>query len=341
MAGKPNAFLKLPYELRRTVYQHLLSTHRTKRTTDSQGMGYYDLQPAILQTCQLINDEARPVLYHDNSFVRIITDESKLQASLTRFGVPTFSVRHTSQVYSLGMSISTPQRASGNPYYFIIASEDLPTLCDLLWLPTVRAARSAVHFYLCASFSAPPHAISLRKILLASFKSLWIADKLSIYGTFDDNLPSELQASVLDLADMPPTDAVEFVHSLEQKGLQYLGESEHVRAGVAYNKAFRAAWIFRYSHCRDSPAYMGDPSDQSRLWCRLLVFTFQVAAGLAVAYVGMKEWRPALWACTEALRIPHMIYWWPDMVFKDDAVNAVIEVRRWLELKLGSSGSCD
>ena len=200
------SFLDLPPEVRIGIYQYLFLTELNLIISPLDNSAYHDLQPAILRTCKLIEEEARAVLYHENTFVHVIHDIPLFEIEASNFQFSLLG-RHHSQLFpqmcSLEVSIITQPDTTTGKHHIMIPSEDLELMCTILGSELVEGLKEGqknLDVYLDFSESVNGMTLSANRQdeLLLPFKRLFRASSITIKGEVEKNLAIEVQDARLN-----------------------------------------------------------------------------------------------------------------------------------------------
>lgn len=210
------SFLDLPPEVRLGVYRYLFLTGSNKIITPLDNSAYHDLQPAILQTCKLIEEEAKTVLYRQNTFIHIIHDIPLFEMEASKYQFSLLGKHHPQlfpQMCSLEVSIITQSDTTSEKHHIMIPSEDLELMCTLLCSELVeRLSEEQKHMDVYLDFSESVNAMTLSTTrqdeLLLPFKKLFRASSITIKGASNRDLATEVQDAPLKFSSMS---AVEFM----------------------------------------------------------------------------------------------------------------------------------
>ncbi len=207
--GVKTNFFSLPREIRDEVYRNLLSTKRTVRSPIFTRATPHVFHKEITRTCRQISIEALAVLYQENTFVHVVTDDTDLVTDLEYLGLPCMTRRRTNAAASLSrhcvMEVGLEHESEPGEDYgidrFIIAAEDLPTLCEMLWLVLCpKDTMNTMHLM----FKGPATLRSSRDMmpvtkqrqLLSPFKRLWPIRGVCVSAPFDDGIATDLRLAL-------------------------------------------------------------------------------------------------------------------------------------------------
>ena len=204
------SFLDLPPEVRLKVYRHLFLTRLNKIISPLDNSAYHDLQPAILRTRKLIEEEARTVLYRENTFIHIIHDLPMLEKKHTEHQLSLLGKHHPQrfpQMCSLEISIITKPDTTSEKHHIMIPSEDLKLMCTLLFQELWGKEREEhKHMDVYLDFSESVNAMTLstnrQDELLLPFKRLFKASSITVKGAINRDLATEVQNAPLKLSSM-------------------------------------------------------------------------------------------------------------------------------------------
>ena len=210
MASMTTSFLDLPPEVRLEVYRYLFLTRSNKTVSPMDNSAHHDLQPAILRTCKLIEEEARAVLYRENTFIHIIHDLPLFEMESSKHQLSLLGKHHPQQfprMCSLEVSIITQSDTTSGKHHIMIPSEDLELMCTLLCIKTVGGQREGQrHMDVYLDFSESVNATTLstnrQDELLLPFKRLYRASSIAVRGAINRDLATEVQDAPLKFSSM-------------------------------------------------------------------------------------------------------------------------------------------
>ena len=210
MASTTASFLDLPPEVRLGVYRYLFLTGSNKIISPLDNSAYHDLQPAILRTCKLIEEEARAVLYRENTFIHIIHDLPLFEIEYSENQLSLLGKHHPQQfpaMCSLEVSIITKPDTTTEKHHIMIASEDLELICTMLCIVLAKRHRvRQTHMDMYLDFSESVNAMKLstnrQDELLLPFKKLHRASSITVRGAINRRLATEVQDAPLKSSSM-------------------------------------------------------------------------------------------------------------------------------------------
>ena len=228
------SFLNLPPEVRLGIYRYLFLTESNIIISPLDNSAYHDLQPAILRTCKLIEEEARAVLYRENTFVHIVHDIPLFEMEASKYQFSLLGRHHPQlfpQMCSLEVSIITQPDTTSEQHHIMIPCEDLELMCALLCSELVERLREGQkHLDVYLDFSESVNAMTLsanrQDELLLPFKRLFRASSITIKGAIDQNLAIEVQDAPLKFSSMS---AVELMESTLLSVMRILEEESIMR----------------------------------------------------------------------------------------------------------------
>ena len=204
------SFLDLPPEIRLNVYRYLFLTGSNKIISTVDNSAYHDLQPAILWTRKLIEEEARTVLYRENTFIHIIHDLPLFEKKHNIHQLSLLGKHHPlqfSRMCSLEISIITQPDATSEKHHIMIPSEDLELMCTILFSElsgkeTERDKHMDVHLDFSESVNAMTLSTKRQDELLQPFKRLFKASSITVKGAINQDLATEVQDAPLKFNSM-------------------------------------------------------------------------------------------------------------------------------------------
>lgn len=199
------SFLDLPPEVRLKVYRYLFLTRSNKIISTLDNSAYHDLQPAILRTRKLIEEEARTILYRENTFIHIIHDLPLFEMKHNIHQLSLLGKHHPQQfsrMCSLEISIITQPDTTSEKHHIMIPSEDLELMCTLLFFElwakeTERDKHMDVHLDFSESVNAMTISAKRQDELLQPFKRLFKASSITVKGATNRDLATEVQDAPL------------------------------------------------------------------------------------------------------------------------------------------------
>ena len=204
------SFLNLPPEIRLGVYRYLFLTRSNKIISSLDNSPHHDLQPAILRTRKLIEEEARTVLYRENTFIHIIHDLPFFEMESSQHQLSLLGKHHPQKfprMCSLEVSIITQRDTASEKHHIMIPSEDLELMCTLLCIVLVRRHREGQrHMDVYLDFSESVNAMTLstnrQDELLLPFKRLFRASSITVKGAINRDLAIEVQDAPLKFSSI-------------------------------------------------------------------------------------------------------------------------------------------
>ena len=204
------SFLDLPTEVRLQIYRCLFLTRSNKTVSPIDNSAYHDLQPAILRTRKLIEQEARAVLYCENTFIHIIHDLPMFETESSNHQLSLLGKHHPQRfprMCSLEVSIITQPDSTSEKHHIMVPSEDLELTCTLFCITLVGGQREGQrHMDVSLDFSESVNAMTLstnrQDELLLPFKSLHRASSITVRGAINRDLATEVQDAPLKFSSM-------------------------------------------------------------------------------------------------------------------------------------------
>ena len=202
-------FLDLPPEVRLEVYRYHFLTRSNKTVSPLDNSAHHDLQPAILRTCKLIEEEAMAVLYRENTFIHLIHDLPLFEMESSKHQLSLLGKHHPQQfprMCGLEVSINTQPDSTSEKHHIMIPSEDLELMCTLLCIELGRQREGQKRLDMYLDFSESVNAMTLssnrQDELLLPFKKLYRASSITIRGAINQDLATEVQDAPLKFSYM-------------------------------------------------------------------------------------------------------------------------------------------
>ena len=313
--GPPKQPFGLPAEVRVRIYEYLLLTPHTRFTSLSDSLIHNNIQPAILRTCKTIHHEASDVLNRKNPFIHIVHKSSSLERNLSIGGVSLLSKKAPCKAFrhfSLEMRIITTNLPLSNEeQHLMIASEDLPTVCKLLWVLPLILGADYFSLELKLSESVCGIALSMKteESLLLPFEKLWKAASITVEGATNKDLTAKIEAA-------PRTWSLISAHEFSQlkKALSIQAEKDmqagnYLDSAVSFIRILDAGRLFRNTR----PLDRGQPWDSELPWCIYQIDYVDFSNRLALAFIEMGQWRLAYSETRNLLsQVWSVKFFWPD-----------------------------
>ena len=204
------SFLDLPPEVRLEVYRYLFLTRSNKTVSPLDNSAHHNLQPAILRTCKLIEEEARAILYRENTFIHIIHDLPLFEMESSKHQLSLMGKHHPQQfprMCGLEVSIITQPDSTSEKQRIMIPSEDLELICTLFCIKLVAGqGEEQKHMDVSLDFSESVNTMTLstnrQDELLLPFKKLYRASSITVRGAINQDLATEVQDAPLKFSSM-------------------------------------------------------------------------------------------------------------------------------------------
>lgn len=299
-------------------------------------MAQHDLQPAILRTRSLINKEASPVLYGENSFVQIVHDDPLFLKQLRKNKVSLLCQRYPQridQLCCLEITILTQPDTSSKKYHMMIASEDLGLMCTLLWTWLGRQ-----HVDVSLDFSKYNSAMKLTQDrqdeLLLPFKSLFRPSSITVKGAINQHLATEVEVAALKFISMSAVEVLELMRSLRSEGVQLQKAGEHRRGLMCLIQAVDININHKNIRGLREPDSGGSWPGQS-LWTAAAIEYFHITSALAIMFKEAESWQYAHnETCYALKRGSRLKKAWGDCPISDEEIECLKRQKAELRGKL-------
>lgn len=240
--------LNLPRGLLQEIFRELLLTKYTKRAAPYQHPIRHALQPGLLRVCHRFQSEGKQLLYHENVFVHVGTNNLDLFRELKYAGLSWFKIGKSVNefpYYSLrALIFFHPQEdAPLQPcrYYVMLPAEDLERFCLLFWLLRIRQQLEiSLKLTVLTPLGGPEHSIAKQESLVLPFYEFWFISRAAIDGDIDFGVSERLREALRGTLPASLPERKEFFLAHTQKA-DHLGKTRnYFQCAITYNKAFLA-----------------------------------------------------------------------------------------------------
>lgn len=104
---KLSKFEKLPKELRRKIYEHLLKAENVQGPPDDELVCYYKFETSILAVSKQIHQDTWPILYQDNQFIIVSHNWDDIFTLLNEYEVAPIASTKPKEVAEFKVSEAT------------------------------------------------------------------------------------------------------------------------------------------------------------------------------------------------------------------------------------------
>ncbi|KAI9808063.1 MAG: hypothetical protein M1827_007528 [Pycnora praestabilis] len=161
--GDAPPLLRLPIELRREVYSHLLDGKMVKKPQPTRQNPYYQFETAILAVNWQIHNEAQEFMEEKNIFVRVSTSWKGVFEGLITIKVPVVSIHRVMRMKHPALSVMLrflrESEIKKRSYAFLLLQSDLPLLCRYLRMYNLTCSTE----HLQKTTSSPQHGLGFLK----------------------------------------------------------------------------------------------------------------------------------------------------------------------------------
>ncbi|KAI9879610.1 MAG: hypothetical protein M1830_007970 [Pleopsidium flavum] len=227
-------FLNLPAEIRNQIYQLALSTRRGTREYGFQPAIRFGLQINLLSTCHQFHQEASDILYRENTFIHVLTRYRGFVDELITNGIPLVA-RDAAARFFPSRSLRIILSFSGIPPYseihLIIAKEDLPAFCMVLWQVDLRwwTPQYALSLELQVLPQSGDQCLSeeSQQLLLDPFKTLTAVSQVSISGPVAPALAQEVETAMVTTVPEYTEEMLQRAMTVEREGRKALRSRQY------------------------------------------------------------------------------------------------------------------